>query len=102
LKIEAGSRANEVIEVTINYKGVPADGLIIGKNKYGDKTFFGDNWPNRAHHWLPSVDHPSDKATCEFIVEAPVYYEVVANGLLKEETILSDQFKLTHWVETVP
>src|ERR1700733_13100276 len=42
--------------VTIVYEGVPSDGLIISKNKYGDRTFFADNWPNRAHNWIPCVD----------------------------------------------
>ena len=54
----------------ILYNGVPDDGLIISLNKFGDRTFFGDNWPNRGHHWLPLVDHPSDKAIVEFIVNA--------------------------------
>ena len=47
------------------------DGLIIGKNQYGDRTIFADNWPDRAHLWLPSQDHPTDKATVAFHVQAP-------------------------------
>ncbi|HEX8385982.1 MAG TPA: M1 family peptidase, partial [Rubricoccaceae bacterium] len=47
---------------TVAYGGVPADGLVVGVNRHGARTFFGDHWPNRAHHWLPVVDHPSDKA----------------------------------------
>ena len=54
--------------IQIKYSGIPADGLIISKNKFGDRTFFGDNWPNRARHWIPTIDHPSDKATLEFLV----------------------------------
>ena len=69
-----------IITYTINYKGVPKDGLIISKNKHGDRTFFGDNWPNRAHNWFPCVDHPSDKATIEYEVTAPNHYKVIANG----------------------
>ncbi len=38
---------------SITYHGIPADGLIISTNKFGHRTFFGDNWPNRAHNWLP-------------------------------------------------
>ncbi len=87
---------------TIIYSGIPADGLVISKNKFGSRTFFGDNWPNRARHWLPTVDHPSDKATLEFVVTAPVHYQVVANGLLREETDLLNGQRLTHWVEAVP
>jgi len=87
----------EFLRLRIHYRGVPADGLIISKNKYGQRTFFGDNWPNRAHHWLPTVDHPSDKASCEFVVTAPAHYELIANGELQEESTLPSGMKLTHW-----
>lgn len=88
--------------VYIIYKGIPSDGLIISKNKYGNRTFFSDNWPNRAHNWIPCVDHPADKATVEFIVTAPSHYQIISNGILIEETNLSDNKKLTHWKEDVP
>lgn len=86
----------------ISYKGIPEDGLIIGKNKYGDRTFFGDNWPNRAHQWLPCNDHPSDKATVEFVVTAPEHYDVVSNGEKIQEYPNSSGFKTSHWREKVP
>jgi aminopeptidase N len=86
----------------IYYSGIPQDGLIISKNKFGDRTFFGDNWPNRAHYWLPTIDHPYDKASCEFIITAPDEYQVIANGTLVEETNLGNGFKLTHWKEDSP
>jgi len=87
---------------TIFYEGIPADGLIISNNKFGSRGFFGDNWPNRAHNWLPCVDHPSDKATVTFNVEAPDHYTVVANGALKTEQTLENHRKLTQWVESQP
>lgn len=92
----------DTFTVTVCYHGIPSDGLIISKNKYGNRTFFADNWPNRAHNWLPCVDDPSDKASVEFIVTAPSHYQVVANGVLMEETNLPDDKKLTHWKEDVP
>lgn len=87
---------------TIVYQGIPADGLIISRNKFGHRTFFGDNWPDRAHNWLPCVDNPDDKATVDFIVDAPSHYDVVSNGLKISETTLPDNFKETHWKETAP
>jgi aminopeptidase N len=87
---------------TIRYEGIPAGGLVISKNKYGHRGFFGDNWPNRAHNWLPCVDHPSDKATLDWRITAPDHYQVVANGALQEEQSLPDHEKLTHWKESVP
>ncbi|MGC1390452.1 MAG: M1 family metallopeptidase [Bacteroidales bacterium] len=87
---------------SIDYYGIPADGLIISENKYGKRTFFADNWPDRAHNWIPCVDHPYEKATVDFIVTAPDHYEVVASGYLVEESCMPEHTKLTHWKEDVP
>lgn len=87
---------------TIYYLGIPADGLIISKNKYGDRTFFGDNWPNRARNWFPCVDHPSDKAYVTFKITAPFHYQVIANGLLTEETDLRNGNTFYIWKTNVP
>ena len=96
------SEANQRSRFTIAYRGVPATGLIIGPNKHGDRTFFSDNWPNKARHWLPTIDHPYDKAMCEFVVSAPDNYQIISNGLLVEETDLSGGMRLTHWRQSVP
>ena len=89
------------ITIAITYSGIPIDGLLISKNKFGERTFFGDNWPDRARHWLPTVDHPSDKAGVDFIITAPEKYQVVGNGTLIEESNMEDGMKLTHWHEPV-
>ena len=96
------SLENEERTITIAYVGTPNDGLKIGPNKYGDRTFFSNNWPNRARNWLPTVDHPYDKATCEFIVTAPEKYQVVSNGLKLEESTIENGMRLTHWKQSVP
>lgn len=85
----------------VHYSGVPASGLIISKNKYGDRTFFGDNWPNGARHWIPCIDHPSDKAYVTWKVTAPSHYQVIANGMLTEETDLDNESKLYVWESNV-
>ena len=100
--LDQPSRVNQVISLTIDYYGVPASGLKIAPNKYGDRTFFSDNWPNRARHWLPTIDHPYEKATSEMIVIAPNHYQVISNGLLVEESNLNDGLKRTHWKQAVP
>ena len=86
---------NGIYLVEIQYHGIPKDGLIISKTKFNNRTFFGDNWPNRAHHYLPCIDHPSDKATVEFKIIAPAKYQVVANGVLKETSNLKSGKMLT-------
>ena len=92
----------DTVIISVNYKGIPADGLIISKSKYRRRTFFADNWPNRGQNWLPCVDDVSDKASVDFIVKAPEHYQVVSNGVLVEETNLSENRKLSHWKEDVP
>ena len=104
LEIQLSKRyeSSEIVTLQIEYSGIPADGLIISKNKFSDRTFFGDNWPNRARHWLPTVDHPSDKATLEFTVWAPEHYQVISNGLQSREVNLENRIKMTSWNESVP
>ncbi|NQU87577.1 MAG: hypothetical protein HQ541_17625 [Mariniphaga sp.] len=94
--------SGEFHEIKISYHGIPNDGLIISKNKFGDRTFFADNWPDRAQYWIPTVDHPSDKATVEFLVTAPEHYQVVSNGIKIEESNLNNGYKFTYWKESVP
>ena len=102
IRLDPPAASGERRTFTIAYEGVPDDGLIISENKFGDRTFFGDNWPDRAHHWLPTVDHPSDKAVCEFIVTAPVHYQVVGCGERLEETDLPGERRRTRWRSTAP
>lgn len=83
--------------IEIEYGGIPNDGLIISNNKFGKRTFFGDNWPNRAHNWLPVIDHPSDKASVDFEIIAPSHYQVVANGELIEKKEITKAFNYFHY-----
>ena len=95
-------KAGEIRRFTVQYHGTPAGGLKTIANKFGDHVFFSVNWPDNAHQWLPTIDHPSDKATSEFIVTAPAKYQVVANGLLVEEIDRGDGRRTTHWKQSVP
>jgi aminopeptidase N len=102
IKLPSRSQTNEEKQYKIVYSGIPASGLKIAENKYGDRTFFSDNWPDKGRNWLAIVDHPYDKATSEFIVTAPSHYQVVSNGLKIEETDLGDGKRITHWKQSVP
>lgn len=80
-----GYAAGSMPVVTVHYRGVPDDGLILRPNVHGDPSAFVDNWPNRTRFWLPSVDHPADKATVRYTVHAPSVWRVIANGALLTE-----------------
>jgi aminopeptidase N len=68
------------LNVAVTYHGSPKDGLIFANDRDGKPSVTGDNWPNRVHHWIPSLDHPSAKATVSFTIAAPPRDLVVANG----------------------
>jgi len=88
--------------VRVSYGGAVEDGLIIRTDSAGRWTGFGDNWPNRGRFWIPSVDHPSDKATVSWSVTAPAELTVVANGLLVRRSALADGRVRTQWSERHP
>ena len=96
------SHTDSTIEVRVVYDGVPASGLMVGPNRHGERAFFSDDWPNLARNWLPTVDHPYDKASTEMVVTAPAHYQVVSNGLLVGQTDLPGGMRRTHWSESVP
>jgi aminopeptidase N len=110
VRINVGGTRGDTARVTVCYSGNVKDGLIIGKDSAGRWMAFGDNWPNRARHWIPSIDHPRDKSTVSFTVIAPSDRKVVANGTLLEETVqqgggsgdASAQLTLTRWREKHP
>ena len=95
----------ERVRVRVVYDGVVSDGLIAKKDVAGRWTWFGDNWPNRTHQWLPTVDHPSDKATVSFTVIAPSSRTVVANGSFVSRqpvTVRGRSMMETKWRESRP
>ena len=102
VRFPRAGRPGERDSVTVSYRGAPASGLRIGPNKYGERTFFSDNWPNRARNWLPTVDHVAEKAACEFVITAPAHYQVVSNGVVVEETDVGGGMRRTHWRQSVP
>ncbi|WP_394749711.1 M1 family metallopeptidase [Spongiimicrobium salis] len=102
IKITPLNQGGTTRSYTIHYEGIPERGLVIDTTKFGQRSFFGDNWPNLARHWLPSVDHPYDKASVEFKVTAPAHYDVVATGKKIEESALGNGYKLTTYSESAP
>lgn len=102
LLIYPASDADKIRKFKLMYHGVPEKGLVIDTTKYGQRSFFGDNWPNLARYWLPCVDHPYDKASVTFNVTAPEYYDVVATGIKMEESNLGNGYKMTSYQEAAP
>lgn len=94
--------ASTKTRVTVNYHGKPSDGLILKADRDGRPSAIGDNWPNRVHHWIPSFDHPSAKATVTFKVTAPAKNLVVANGRFESVETIADGMRTWTYTEGVP
>src|SRR5882724_9437789 len=92
--LASAAKRGDRLKVTVNYHGHPKDGLIFAKDADGKTAATGDNWPNRVHYWIPTLDHPSAKATVTFTVSAPQRYQVVANGKF---ITLTGNAATSHW-----
>jgi len=91
--------------VRVVYDGPVTDGLIARRDSAGRWTYFGDNWPNRARYWIPSIDRPDAKATISWTVTAPPTQTIVANGRLVESRTLpmaEGRRVLSRWRESKP
>ncbi|MCE9621774.1 MAG: M1 family metallopeptidase [Actinomycetia bacterium] len=59
------------------------------------------NEPDGTRAWLPSNDHPSDKATYTFTISVPLGLTAVANGSLADHHTLGDQ-EVWVWQQDLP
>jgi aminopeptidase N len=105
IEVPLGGVSGDSVSVRVRYDGTVSDGLVVLKDAQGRWTWFGDNWPDRTRQWLPTVDHPSDKATVSWTVRAPTGRTVVANGTLLGVRALGGRearLSETRWREAQP
>jgi aminopeptidase N len=93
---------NDSVVVSLRYHGKPLDGLVMRADSSGRWTAFGDNYPDRARHWLATVDHPSDKAIVRWTIRHPATTRAIANGELLEESPDPAGGMVTRWRSTRP
>jgi aminopeptidase N len=97
-------RVGDTVTTLVRYAGRPRDGIAVSTNVYGERTVFADDWPDRAHHWLASQDHPGDKATADFHVTVRRGLRALANGVLVKVDSLPDGTVTWHYhiAEPIP
>ena len=93
-KIEYEGAPPKFVREGRRQSGTQDDGLVQ-RGSGADRKIFADNWPNRARKWLAAQDHPSDKATVAWTIEAPSGLTVAANGTFLGTERLADGF--TRW-----
>ncbi|HEY0385578.1 MAG TPA: M1 family metallopeptidase [Pyrinomonadaceae bacterium] len=102
VQLAAPASKGQQLTVSVKYSGRPKDGLVFAADKSGKASVTGDNWPDRVHHWIPCLDHPSAKATVRFTVTAPARELVVANGQLSAKRDNADDTRTWIYNEGVP
>jgi aminopeptidase N len=90
-------RAGDTLSTRVRYRGDVRQGLAFRGSKAENLMIFADNWPDRAHGWLPVQDHPSDKASVAFHVQVPLGYQVIANGALEKVDTLPYGHAMWHY-----
>ena len=79
---------NELISIRFKYSATPKRGVyfVEAETANGQTKHSAQIWTqgeaDEAHHWFPSFDFPSDKATSEQYLTAKKEESVIANGEL--------------------
>lgn len=90
----------EPVDLTITYEGVPdggqfaALGLIRGWQADDEGGWYTMSEPSGTSTWVPSNDHPSDKATWTVTLDTPANVEGISNGRLVSRARVGDR---RHW-----
>ena len=87
LTLDAPLIKNSRLNFGVRLKGVPPDGLYFRNNRYGQAMMFTDHFSSRARGWLPSEDHPSDRAHFSLQIKEVENLEIV--GLGRNNTVIS-------------
>jgi aminopeptidase N len=93
---------NDFVELTVDYRGVPAKGLWFVGNRDGAATqVFTQGECEDAHWWFPCWDFPSDRATSEVRVTMPSHWTSVAAGELID-SVTEGVLRTDHWRMPTP
>lgn len=88
------------VKVFIDYRGKPEAGVYFtpASRAFPAKTgmVYTQGQAYDTRYWLPTFDHPSDKATSESRITVPVGYYVLGNGKLVER-IRANGRETFHW-----
>lgn len=98
----------EKISIRFQYTATPKKGVyFVDQRVENGKTInpaqiWTQGQADEAHHWIPSFDFPSDKATSEQFITAEKGETVVANGELVEVKDNGDGTATFHYKMPIP
>ncbi len=99
---------DEAISVRFKYIATPKKGIyfVDEQTENGQQVHSAQIWTQgeaeEAHHWFPSFDFPSDKATTEQFITAQKGETVIGNGELVAQTENPDGSVTFHYKMPVP
>lgn len=99
---------DDTISLRFKYTAVPKKGVYFVDEKKIDGKIINSAqiWTqgeaDEAHHWFPSFDFPSDKATSEEIITADIGETVIGNGVLLDKKTNKDGTETHHFKMDVP
>ncbi|MDQ3220391.1 MAG: hypothetical protein M3Q26_06550 [Acidobacteriota bacterium] len=99
---------DESISVRFNYSATPKKGIYFVDKEVenGKDVHSAQIWtqgePDEAHHWFPSFDFPSDKATTEQFITVRKGETVIGNGELVGQKDNPDGTVTFHYKMLVP
>ncbi len=101
-------KKDELIKLRFKYTATPKKGVyfvdeeIGAGNRKRSAQIWTQGEPEEAHHWFPSFDFPSDKATSETRIRIPVDMTVIGNGELVGYEVHDDGTKTMHHIMGTP
>ncbi len=101
-------KKDESIKFRFKYSATPKKGIyfVDAKSEKDGISHSDQIWtqgePEEAHHWFPSFDFPSDKATSETLIRVPVDMTVIGNGELVGGEVHDDGTKTIHHIMSRP
>ncbi|MEJ7846817.1 MAG: M1 family aminopeptidase [Pyrinomonadaceae bacterium] len=99
---------DDLISLRFKYSATPKKGVYFVDERVenGRVINAAQIWtqgePDEAHHWFPSFDFPSDKATSEEIITVQKGEAVIGNGELVEQKDNPDGTATFHFKMAVP
>ncbi len=96
--------ADEIFTVAIDYKvNHPRKGghFVVPDESEPNRAraFWTQGEPEDARFWLPCVDSSTDRFTSEMNITVPKRYQVISNGVLRDDKENADGTRTFHWVQ---
>jgi aminopeptidase N len=106
--LDKAYKPENTIGIRFKYTATPKKGVyfvdkrVMNGRELSPAQIWTQGEADEAHHWFPSFDFPSDKASTEQFITAPKDETVIANGVLEEAADNPDGTVTHHFRMAIP